>query len=67
VEATLREAQRGQRVVEALFRYYEAHPNAIAGWSRPEDPPWRRAADYVSGMTDGFAIRRAQELGLEVS
>jgi dGTPase len=64
VEPTLREAQRGQRVVEALFRYYEAHPEEIAGWSLPEDPPWRRAADYVSGMTDGFAIRRAEALGL---
>jgi dGTPase len=66
VEPTLREAQRGQRVVEALFRYYEAHPEQIAGWSLPDDLPWRRAADYVSGMTDGYAIRRAMELGLSV-
>jgi dGTPase len=64
VESTLREARRGQQVVEALFHYYEAHPEEIAGWSLPDDPPWRRAADYVSGMTDGFALRRAAELGL---
>jgi dGTPase len=64
VESTLREAQRGQRVVEALFHHYEAHPDEIAGWSLPDDPPWRRAADYVSGMTDGFALRRAADLGL---
>jgi len=64
VEPTLREAQRGQRVVEALFRYYEAHPEEIAGWSLTSDPAWRRAADYVSGMTDGFALRRAEALGL---
>jgi dGTPase len=63
-EATLADARRGQAVVVALFEYYEAHPERITGWSRPEDAPWRRAADYVSGMTDGFALRRARELGL---
>ncbi|MGE0227432.1 MAG: deoxyguanosinetriphosphate triphosphohydrolase [Dehalococcoidia bacterium] len=66
VEPTLREAQRGQRVVEALFHHYEDHPDDIPGWSLVADPAWRRAADYVSGMTDGFAIRRAKALGLTV-
>ncbi len=64
VEPTLREARRGQRIVEALFRHYEAHPDEIVGWSLPDDQPWRRAADYVSGMTDGFALRRAEALRL---
>ena len=63
-EATLRDAERGQRNVAALFRHFEAHPESIRGWSRPDDPPWRRAADYVSGMTDGFAAREATRLGL---
>ena len=64
IESTLRDARRGQRVVAALFRHFAAHPDQIRGWSRPDDPPWRRAADYVSGMTDGFAIREATRLGL---
>ncbi len=63
-EVTLQGAARGQRVVEALFRHYERHPEQIAGFSLPDDPPWRRAADYVAGMTDGFALRRAEELAL---
>ena len=63
-EPTLREARRGQAIVRALFRYYEAHPSDIRGWSLPDDPPWRRATDYVSGMTDGFARARAAALGL---
>ena len=63
-EATLVEARRGQAIVEALYRYYEAHPGEITGFSLPGDPAWRRAADYVSGMTDGFALRRAVALGL---
>ena len=63
-ESTLREARRGQEVVEALFHYYVAHPDRIPGWSLEDDPPWRRAADYVSGMTDGYATKRAQTLRL---
>ena len=62
--STLHEARRGQRIVEALFTYYEALPEAIPGWSQPDDPPWRRAADYVSGMTDGYAEARARMLRL---
>ena len=61
---TLDQARRGQEIVRALFNHYEAHPEQIEGWSRADDPAWRRAADYVSGMTDGFATRRASELGL---
>ncbi len=60
----LKEAERGQQVVEVLFRHYEAHPDRITGWSRPDDPSWRRAADYVSGMTDGYALWQAHSLGL---
>ena len=62
--STLRGAVRGQAIVEVLFTHYEAHPAAILGWSLPDDPPWRRAADYVSGMTDGYAEARARTLGL---
>jgi len=64
VESTLEQARYGQRVVRALYEFYERNPDRIDGWSLPADPAWRRAADYVSGMTDGFAIRRATELGL---
>jgi dGTPase len=64
IESTLRGARRGQHVVRALFRHFEAHPEQIAGWSLPDDPPWRRAADYVSGMTDGYALRTVERLGL---
>lgn len=57
-------ARNGQIIVKKLFSYYEAHPESITGWSLPNDPPWRQAADYVSGMTDQFAMRRAKELHL---
>ena len=57
-------AERGQRVIGALYEHYERRPERIEGFSLPDDPPWRRAADYVAGMTDGYALRRAAELGL---
>ena len=65
VDDQLERARRGQRVVEALYRHYERRPDEIPGYALPGDPPWRRAADYVSGMTDLYAVRRAGALGLE--
>lgn len=65
-EATLAAAREGQAIIAALYAHYTAHPEQIAGWSVPSDPPWRRAADYVSGMTDGYATRRARTLGLHI-
>lgn len=62
---TLEQTRHGQQVVEVLFHYYEARPLQIPGYALPDDPAWRRASDYVSGMTDGYAVRRARELGLE--
>ena len=64
VEETLEQARRGQQVVEALFLHYETRPSQIPGYALPGDPPWRRAADYVSGMTDGYALRHARALKL---
>ncbi len=63
-EQTLRDAEIGRAVVRALYEYYVDHAGEVLGWALPDDPPWRRAADYVSGMTDGFAIGRARSLGL---
>jgi len=63
-EPTVSQAQKGQTIVRALFRHYEAHPETIPGWSLVSDPPSRRAADYVSGMTDPFARRQATDLNL---
>jgi dGTPase len=63
-EDTLTEAERGKRVVLFLFHHFAGNPEGISpDWSLPDDPVERRAADYVSGMTDHFAIRLARELG----
>jgi dGTPase len=63
-DSTLQEAARGKEIVVFLFRHFVAHPEGISpDYSLPDDPVERRAADYVSGMTDRFAIRLARELG----
>ena len=62
------EAARARRVVSFLFEYYLAHPEAITSdFTRPEDPLVRRATDYIAGMTDLFALRTAESLGVRLS
>ena len=61
------EAARARRVVHFLFEYYLAHPEAISSdFTRPDDPLVRRIADYIAGMTDLFALRTAESLGLRL-
>lgn len=63
-DATRREAERGKRVVHHLFDHFSRNPGAIeSGFCLADDPPERRAADFVSGMTDRYAIRVARALG----
>jgi dGTPase len=63
-DRTRAEADRAKEVTAFLFHYFVAHPEGISpGYSIATDPVERRAADYVSGMTDRFALRLARELG----
>ncbi len=63
-DRTRAEAEQGKRVVIFLFEHFSAHPEGISpDFSLAGDPIARRAADYVSGMTDRFAIRLGRELG----
>ena len=63
-ERTLEGAALGQSVITTLFEYYMSNPADISGWSLPQDPVWRRAADYISGMTDHYALDQARVLKL---
>ncbi|MBN9492619.1 deoxyguanosinetriphosphate triphosphohydrolase [bacterium] len=65
-DLTRAEAERAKRVVIYLFRHFVAQPGRISlDYSIASDPVERRAADYVSGMTDRYALRVARELGCE--
>jgi len=62
-EGRREEAEQAKHVVSELYRYYLAHQDEIqSDFVLPSDPAWRRAADYVSGMTDGFALEAAARL-----
>jgi dGTPase len=63
-EAAQRESQGAKRIVRFLFDYYTLHSQEITSdFTLPDDAPYRRAADYVAGMTDGFARQLATDLG----
>ena len=63
-DVTRKDAERGKRVVHFLFDYFSGHPESIASDFRlPDDPVTRQAADFISGMTDRYALRIARDLG----
>ncbi len=63
-EGRREEAERAKRVVRFLFQHYLPRPEEIdSDFVIGSDPPWRRVADYVAGMTDGFALSAAERLG----
>jgi dGTPase len=63
-EGRREESERAKQVVRFLYRYYAERPQEIdSTFVIESDPAWRRAADYVAGMTDGFALAEAERLG----
>ena len=66
-EGRREEAEQAKQVVRFLFRHYLSRPEEIdSDFVIASDPPWRRVADYVAGMTDGFALTTAERLGHRV-
>lgn len=58
------EVVRAREILGFLFEYYVQRPEELPpGFSLPDDPIRQRVADYISGMTDRFAIRLASSLG----
>ena len=64
-EERLAEAARARRVIEFLWERFLRHPDEFTSseYTRAEDPLARRVADYISGMTDHFAVAAAERLG----
>ncbi|MHB8575022.1 MAG: deoxyguanosinetriphosphate triphosphohydrolase [Dehalococcoidia bacterium] len=58
------EVRRAREVLGWLFDYYVRRTDQLPdGFSLPEDPVRLRVADFISGMTDRYAIRQAASLG----
>lgn len=63
-EGRREEAERAKQVVRFLFQHYMSHPEEMeSDFLIATDPPWRQVADYVAGMTDGYALAAAERLG----
>lgn len=56
------ESQRARDIVAFLFHYYAENPERLPSEGVAFEPPERKAADYVAGMTDQFAIMMAERL-----
>jgi dGTPase len=53
--------------IGALFSYLMEHPDRMPAAYLEESagqPPHRRVCDYIAGMTDGFFLRTAAQLGI---
>ncbi len=63
LEERQEEAERAKRVVRRLYAYFAERPEEIRSeFVIESDPAWRRAADYVAGMTDRYALDTAARL-----
>lgn len=59
-----REFAKAYALLERLFAYFVEHPDRIGNWCIESDPVERRVLDYLSGMTDRYAIELYRELFL---
>ena len=56
---------RAVRMLEQLFEYYVNHPKALGSLSRKrirKDGVHRATCDYLSGMTDRYAMQEHQRI-----
>jgi len=65
LNAAQEEAQRAREVVRLLYHYFNEHVDELPPeYSFYSDEPERRVVDYIAGMTDQYALRMAEKLGL---
>jgi len=65
LNAAQEEAQRAREVVRLLYKYFNEHVDELPPeYSFYSDEPERRVVDYIAGMTDQYALRMAEKLGL---
>ncbi len=58
-----RDENKAMQLLEDLYHYFTAHPEKLPPeFRRTDDPVDRRVCDYISGMTDRYAIRLYSEI-----
>lgn len=59
------ESEKARNIVRALYYYFSKYPDFLPPeYHSFENASDRQVVDYIAGMTDHFALRKAQELGL---
>lgn len=59
------EVERAREVMRHLYRYFMEHEEKLPGeYALYSEPLARRVVDYIAGMTDQYALRLADDLGL---
>ncbi len=57
------QAERAREIIRLLYACFRDHPDRVPeGYSLLGEEPSRMALDYISGMTDSYAVRVAQEI-----
>ncbi len=57
------QAKRAEEIVKTLFHYYMDHPELIPQeFNIRGEPNQQRVVDYLSGMTDRYALRMAEKI-----
>ena len=58
---SLKKIAKGQLIVKNLFEYFESNPNSLPNETQKKyhqsDKPYRVICDYISGMTDRYALK----------
>jgi dGTPase len=60
--------QEAVKLMKKLFLFYIEHPDKMGRKAQariPADGVWRAACDYISGMTDRYALEEIQRFGLD--
>jgi len=57
------EAERATEVVRLLYQHFLEHPEKLPQeYTLRGDSVERKVVDYIAGMTDNYALRRAEEI-----
>ncbi len=59
------DAENARQVIRFLYQYFLQHNDALPPeYASLDNDPARKVVDYIASMTDQYALRKAQELGL---
>ncbi len=65
VSSSQPDAENARKIIRALYRFISGHKDLLpTEYSSYQDTTERKTIDYIASMTDQYALRKAQELGL---